>query len=487
MACNAHGDVYDAIGYLEGIVDKGKQFQRVKELIDGHDFQPSKPRAEFVPNPAAVKRLTEYVKKKGKENRAGIRSYLEQRGSGENMIDVVSKSIGWWPGYETAVNELDYETLRDAGIPGKNPKKQTYSWGPAGVVVKLASGFKFFYYDDEGKSQKIGTKRCVIFPCFCAGKSDTIYLTEGEMSALAMLSEGYEEVSPTGGVNGLKKSGMVELLKYSKIYIVFDGDRAGRSSTHGLKEQMRAAGVDADIYIVRLPAGQDPDDLIKAGKKDVIDAAIAKSEERQEEIDQAQGIELDVAVDDYPFNFAGYDERNYYVIPKNQSIPLAVGRTDGGIKGMIFDIAPDDFWRKRFSHEDDHGNWKFSLNDAIAWFRFEGQRSGLFDQNKALGIGPHRDGEEIVFNLGDQLYLLNEQKSIDFHEYRGRKFFIRSKEVFRLGGASWDVAECRRLFSEITKYGFTHTVDFMLVAGWVVLAPSLTWRLSGRRDRVRRH
>lgn len=476
-SCGVKGDIYDAVGLLAGLHDKVEQFKQVEQILGKSNFTEikKKPKKEqFKPNLSALDKLKKYVQSQAADNRDKIIEYLEQRNCTNEMIDYISKGLGYWPGYETVLEDIGKHVIFNAGIPGKNPKTKTYSWGPAGPVALMGLGLKLFYYNESGESKKIGSKAVKIFPAFLSKKSkyEKLYLTEGEMSALAMKSAGFDDVSPTGGVNGLSEDNMEALLPYPKIYIVFDGDTAGKKNLHTLKDKMRSFGVDGDIYIVRLPKGEDPDDLIKAGKLNVITDAIQKSEKAAAEIETAvENAETEKNKPYAPFYFAGYDERNYYVVPKNQSIPIAVGRTDGAIKGLMFDIAPPDYWYKRFIKENKEGKATFDILAAIEWFRVKGQKSGIYDHNKALGVGPHVDNEKIVFNLGDSLYLFDDKKKIEYPDYEGSKFYIRSTEKFDIDGESWELPECRRLYKEIRKYGFTHKIDFMLIAGWIVLAP----------------
>lgn len=474
QSCGVKGDIYDAVGLLSGLHEKVEQYKKVEEILGKSDFTEykNKSKNEFTPNETALKKILEYIIKQRKSHKKEVEEYLTSRNSTKDMIKSMSKYLGYWPGYSQAEQDLGKDILWKAGIPGKNPKTGLYSWGSPGPVVKLGLGFKLFFYDND-ESKKIGSKKCKIFPTFIKGESDKLYITEGEMSALSMISSGFEDVSPTGGVKGLSKNNMDSLLPYNKIYIVFDGDTAGRKSVHDLKDSMRSFGVDADIYIVRLPKGEDPDDLIKAGKVNIITDAIMKAEKVSDEIKQATDNAESMQKDNYntPFYFAGYDEKNYYVVPRNQSIPIAIGRTDGAIKGMMFDIAPSEFWYERFIKETKEGKTAFDIYAAIKWFREKGQKTNLYDHNKALGIGPHLDNDKIIFNTGDGLYLFNEKKKINYSEYEGSKFYVRSTDNYVLEGEPWNLLECRRLYKEIRKYGFNHTVDFMLIAGWVVLAP----------------
>ncbi len=474
-SCGEHGDIYDAIGIIEGISDKGEQFKRVSQIIDGGNYMPEKKQTEFYPDSSAEKKLLEYVVSMRDTHKTELEEYFKKRKCTEDMINAFSSSVGYWPGYEKAESELGKDILRKAGVPGKNPKTKKYSWGNSGPIVKIGRGFKYFFYDEDGKSNKVGTKTCRSFPAFIKEESDSLYLTEGELSALSLLYAGFKNVSPVGGVNGITKDFAEEYFKYDNIYIVFDGDHAAKKSIYKVKEKLRAMEYPGDIFIVKLPKGKDPDDMIKENRVEEIHEAIEKSRFIQSEIKEAETTILESKTETIdissPFYFAGYDEKSYYVVPKNQSIPIAVGRPDGSIKGLMYDLAPREFWFNKFKKVNEEGVASLDVAAAVSWFRENGQRSGLYDQNSAMGLGAHYDDDKIIFNTGDGLYLFNEKKKIDYVDYNGKKFYSRSKKRFDLSGEAWDLNERVRLYNEIKKYGLKHPADFMIIAGWLVLAP----------------
>lgn len=474
QSCEANGDVYDAIGLLKGINERFEQFKEIQAIMGDNYVAPINNKKEFQPNKIHEKSFREYLFSQQQKNIDKIKSYLKKRKQPEEMINSLCNVFGWWPGYEIAESDIGKEVLFGAGIPGKNPKTGMYSWGPAGVVIKLGIGFKLFYYDENGKSQKIGTKKCRTFPTPKLPDNDTIFLVEGENSAISMIYAGWQNTSAIGGVKALTDEAIKELFQYDNVYIIFDGDGAGRKNREKLKEKLLQNGYTGNIYIVRIPGNekQDPDDLIKDGKKEIIQKAIEESKIKQDEvnhiIEESKEDSVSILA---PFLFMGYDEKNYYVIPTNQSIPIKIGRPDNQIKGMMYDLASYDWWCNKFPKETKDGDLTLNIFDAVKWFREKAQKKGIYDESILLGSGAHLDNEDIIVNLGDSLYSKKEKKKISFSEYTGKKFYKRSNNIFNLSGDAWNIKESHDLFKEILNYGFGRNLDFILLTGFIALAP----------------
>lgn len=81
---------------------------------------------------------------------------------------------------------------------------------------------------------------------YCAhrlkGKKEVI-ITEGELDALVMWSNGYAAVSSTTGALSEFKDEWIELLKNKKIYICYDNDSPGRKGAEKLKTKIPSATI----------------------------------------------------------------------------------------------------------------------------------------------------------------------------------------------------------------------------------------------------
>lgn len=466
FSCGVHGDVYDMIELLRGITDKAEQYREVQSILgDSWKNQPIKQKKEFQVSLVAEKELTKYFKENVIKNKDNIKSYLKQRKCTDEMIDKTWCYFSYWPGHFEASKIIDKKTLFDAGIPGINPKTNKSSWSNPGVVLKIGQGFKLFFYDEKGKSKKIGTKKCKTFPQKMPD-SHKIFLVEGEIERCSMKYIGYTETIAVGGVNAISDENIKSLLQYDEIYIIFDGDQSGRTKREKLKERLREKEYTGEIYIVRLPTGKDPDDLIKSKKDLILTNAILKAKTKtqgaknqNEELDNESQEKINKKKP--PFCFLGFDENNnYWIMQKNKSIPIKTAAGDKQIKNIMNDIAPPDFWRDNFENTE----------KALIWFRQKQLEAGMYDPGKINGIGAYYDDEKkIVVNCGDGIFHKN--KKMKYENFGGKGHYKQGTTRFKINGDAWNKSEGLKLYDEIGNYGFSNMVDYMLLTGWITLAP----------------
>jgi len=463
FSCGVNGDVYDAVGLITGITDPAERYREVERILGvAPAYTPRSQKKNFTPNRKAEEKLKTYLEKKTAESRHEIEEYLKKRKCPAAMIEATVKYFDYWPGYQVAASEFGYDDLKAAGIPGKNPTTNNYSWGPPGVVLKLGRGFKLFYYDGM-ESKKLGSFRCGTFPTPGSYPDNTeIILVEGEADGVSMLYAGFSNARAIGGVTGVTSDDIESLLRYDVIIILLDGDQAGRTAREILKKKLIAADYTGDILIARLPDGADPDNLIKSGKADIIKKAIENA--RSKPSAPAAKREAPAEKIKPPFIFVGWTEKNYYIIPKNQSIPISIGRADGLIKNMLCDIAPRRWWLDHFSHKNE-----IDFPSALEWFRCNAQKKGLYDPGSILGAGAHEENGKIVINTGKNLFI--DGKEISYPEYEGELLFSRSRIFFDVSGDPWNERQGWDFFRELCNYGFSNPIDWIILAGWIALAP----------------
>lgn len=477
--CNVKGDIFDACEMLTGITDKVEQYKEVEKSLIGYnkeDFPEVQKKEKFKPDPECVKEFESFVRNhKGREK--GVYNFLNNRGYSDNIISKMCEKFGYWPGFNEAEKVIPKEKLLKAGIPEK-------AWYNSGVVVRLNFGYKLMFYKNN-KCEKRNSLSAKTFPCPNAELSGTVILTEAELSALSMLAAGFENVYSTGGTNGITKYNVDKLLKCEKIIFAYDGDNAGRyfsgldeykvDKKTGKKEKPKRpidklfdAGFSGIIHTARLPESKDADDLIRGGKSDLLKQLIDKSEI----IKKTESKEK--PADDKPFHFLGYDDKAYYILPKNQQIFLKINRGETSIKNWIFEGAKEDWWFEKFNTEVEtrEGEIKtvFDKKAAITWFRESSFKAGIFDEKRIKGVGAHKDGEKILLNSGHDIKICGNGR-IKFDEWDGHNFYIRSKRNFKLSDNEWTTEEGKNLWKQINTFSFDKKMDKVAVAGFMVLAP----------------
>ena len=88
-----------------------------------------------------------------------------------------------------------------------------------------------------------------------------VIVVEGYMDVIQAHQQGIDEVVASSGT-ALTPEQVRLLKRYSdKVFIAYDADAAGEAATIRGLDLLAAAG--ADVRVIRLPAGEDPDSLLK--------------------------------------------------------------------------------------------------------------------------------------------------------------------------------------------------------------------------------
>lgn len=500
-SCGISGDVYDACRILTGLADFNEQFLEVERTILGFNEsgikQIKKPKAliEKVHVKAVEKLLISHGGRK-----KYVESFLAERGYNPQLIEKIKKNYGYWPGRDEALKTFNELTLQKAGIPEK-------SWYHSGVVIKLASGFKLMWYgkDNENKygCQKRNSISSKTFPSPYSKDdlSGDVIITEAETSAVSMRGSGFSNIYSSGSVQAITKYNAEAFENCDSVTLAFDGDQAGRYFSGLISEitdkktgkkttpkttvqKIFAAGFTGKVFAANMPDDKDPDDLIREDKieelKEILknktemfsEEAADKPKKKNVPKKKKKKKETETE-DDSPFRFLGFDDRYYYILPKNQQIPLSIGRGDSSIKNYLFEIAEKSWWIKNFNREEDRdGVTKiiFQRDNALSWFRNESYKVGIYDDSKIKGVGVHKDNEEIILNTGTQLKTVSE-KTITFDKWDGENVYIKSKRVLNISGTPWTLEEGRYLWEQINTFSFEKKLDSLCVLGFMTISP----------------
>lgn len=96
-----------------------------------------------------------------------------------------------------------------------------------------------------------------------------IHVGEGELKRLALVSAGFRATTSTAGAAQFDDewSELIVARRPSSIYLMYDGDEAGRKGAEKaqrrLQAAMKAAGTDIPLYVVDLPEGKDINDMLR--------------------------------------------------------------------------------------------------------------------------------------------------------------------------------------------------------------------------------
>jgi DNA primase len=286
-------DIYDAVGYFEGITDFAGQYKWLETFFGNPGYSPPPPKPawkkndDFKPdakvmevfetylkkNPASEKMIRQFLKDRARYSTGGGTHLWEEGDFADYPEDTISffiENMFYWPGLDIAKKDLANDVFRKCGISLYGQNREPSEWERSGIVLKLNQGYKLHYHEKkycdkckyseayrkaaaEGmeeaeavklleckkyqtkgfchKCEKRNSRKSAPFPM--PGKIDEslpVMLVEGEMDALAACAAGIKNLFSTGGTQGLTKPKAEEyLLNVPEIVLMFDGDEKGRT------------------------------------------------------------------------------------------------------------------------------------------------------------------------------------------------------------------------------------------------------------------
>ncbi|MDE1466801.1 DNA primase [Aurantiacibacter sp. D1-12] len=301
FGCQAHGSAIDWM-----IEQRGLQFMdAVKELAAeaGMDVPAPDPRAaERAEKRASLHDVMEaaqnwFVARLQSDEGVGARRYLERRGMSQRMIEHFG--FGYAPddkqGIKKALSQFDEKMLVEAGLLIEVEDKIPYARfrGRLMLPIQDARGRVIAFggrilESRDGVAKYLNSPDTPLFDkgrnlynLHRAGpasrKTDRVIAVEGYMDVIALAQAGFEDaVAPMG--TALTEH-QVELLwrMADKPVLCFDGDAAGkRAAMRAAERTLPLLRPGHSLQIVQLPAGLDPDDLIKESGPKAMEKLLAE-------------------------------------------------------------------------------------------------------------------------------------------------------------------------------------------------------------------
>jgi DNA primase len=213
--------------------------------------------------------------------------YFVSRGFTRDTID--KWGLGYSPDAWRSLMDLlkkqkfDVDTMKDAGLVAES-EHSTYdrfrnrAMFPIQDVLGRVIGFGARLLNNDKKQAKyLNSPQSLVYD-----KSKTLFglnfakneirsqgyaiMTEGYMDVISLHQAGFETAVASSGT-ALTTEQLEVLYRYcQKIYLCYDGDRAGVAATEKAIELAIKAFY--EVYVIRLPEGEDPDSIVtKRGKK----------------------------------------------------------------------------------------------------------------------------------------------------------------------------------------------------------------------------
>jgi DNA primase len=307
FGCGAHGD---AIRFLTEA--RGLPFMdAVKELADaaGMDVPAPDPRArERAEKASGLYDVMEAAARWFADQLAGIegaaaRAYLERRGL--TPASIAKFGFGFAPDSRTklknALKDLGVDKLVEAGlliepeVEGQAPAKEPYDRFRGRLMIPIrdqrgrtiAFGGRIL---GEGEPKYLNSpetplfdKGRTLFNLDKAGPasrtSGRLLLVEGYMDVIALDQAGIgEAVAPLG--TALTEGQLERMWRLvPSPLLCFDGDSAGEKAA--VRAALRAlphVGPGRSLAFVTLPAGQDPDDVVRSGGRGALESLLDRAE-----------------------------------------------------------------------------------------------------------------------------------------------------------------------------------------------------------------
>ena len=228
--------------------------------------------------------------------RAPALEFLHRRGIDEEAV--TRWQLGYaHPSWQTLTDALRHESfaddvLLDSGVVGRARTGRLYdrmrgrlifpildeSGAPRGFAGRLITGDGPKYLNTP--ETDLYQKRSLLYGIHLAGQpivdAGKAVVVEGYTDAIAAHQAGFTNVVATGGTamtpQHLETLGRIT----TNITLAFDGDQAGLLAAERTAELDRATQ-GLHLGVARLPAGQDPADLLADGSRQLLDEAIANA------------------------------------------------------------------------------------------------------------------------------------------------------------------------------------------------------------------
>jgi len=176
-----------------------------------------------------------------------------------------------------------------------------------------------------------------------------------------------------------------------------------------------------------------------------------------------------------PFKFLGYDQENYYFLPKEAPFPMRINKLKV-TKGLCLSIAPLDYWLFNFENHTGNVNW-----DAVFdWVARSSNAAGVVNKKRIRSAGFWREGDQFFFNTGRDVYSDDGQRrgyfDLDTENIYIQSDIDASSVAIGAHATKKQGADLVKLFE---SQMFESKLDAWVLLGWSLMAPFsglLEWR-----------
>ena len=307
FGCHAGGNAFKFLSLIEniGYFDAIKlQAQRLGIDLPNRNFSPEEERRRreektlFKANELACNFYHECLTKSPRGTVG--RKYLAGRGITPDTIETFK--LGYAPDeWENLLSRLTREgfspqQLEAAGLVAKRKTAAGfYDRFRGRVLIPITDTFghvvgfggRILNSDDDATPKYLNTPETAIFNkgqlLFGLDKANraistagAVIVVEGYMDAVSLFSAGVQNVVATLGTAFTAEHAKLILRYARKIIFCYDSDEAGQRATVRALPIVQAAG--ADVFVVKVPDGKDPDEFIRKHGKAAFDELIQRAQ-----------------------------------------------------------------------------------------------------------------------------------------------------------------------------------------------------------------
>lgn len=226
---------------------------------------------------------------------AAARAYLEQRG----ILPKTARrfGLGAASGDRDALvrylteQGVTREEILQAGLSAKNERGALYDsfrdrlmfpiFDPAGQVIAFSGrslgDTKFQKYKNSAESALYSKRRTLYALNFAkASASPFFILAEGNIDVIMLHQNGFDCAVATCGTALTQEQAKLMARYKQQVVLAYDGDAAGVAAAQKAIPILDAAGL--KVRVLRLPAGSDPDDMIRQYGRDGFEDLLSGAE-----------------------------------------------------------------------------------------------------------------------------------------------------------------------------------------------------------------
>ena len=298
FGCEKHGDIfsfimetdnldfYSALKYLAGLIGLNVKTNNYQNLTFKNKYKILEFSSNF------------FIETLNNKKNKNVLDYLNKRGLNKEICEEFL--IGYAPSKKSDYQLIDFlktknikeEELVDIGLAKKRYDNLYCNFYDRIMIPIISTNGRILGFGGRTTNSSepkylnspesdIFSKRNILFGAYNINKknhkSDNVILCEGYMDVIALHKFGYPAVASLGTAVSEKQIDL--LTKLSKnIFVVFDGDQAGKSATIRLFEKVLPLLKTDNIFkFIFLPNNLDPEEYLVKNGKEYFDNLLEKS------------------------------------------------------------------------------------------------------------------------------------------------------------------------------------------------------------------